>query len=75
LKLVKETAGNILEAIGIDSRTQVVQQLIERIDKWKYMKLKSFYTTKEMVTKLNEETATGMEENFCQLYFRQETDN
>jgi hypothetical protein len=30
---------------------QVVQQLRERIDKWNYMKLKSFCTTKEMVSK------------------------
>jgi hypothetical protein len=30
----------------------VSQQLRERIDKWDYMKLKSFSTTKEMVSKL-----------------------
>jgi hypothetical protein len=30
----------------------MTQQVRERIDKWNYMKLKSFYTTKEMVTKL-----------------------
>jgi hypothetical protein len=30
----------------------VAQQLRERIDKWDYMKLKSFCTTKEMVSKL-----------------------
>jgi hypothetical protein len=30
----------------------MAQQLRERIDKWVYMQLKSFYTTKEMVTKL-----------------------
>jgi hypothetical protein len=29
----------------------VAQQLRERIDKWDYMKLKSFCTTKEMVSK------------------------
>jgi hypothetical protein len=36
--------------IGKDflSRTQAVQQLRERIDKWNYMKLKSFCTTKEL---------------------------
>jgi hypothetical protein len=32
-------------------KTQVSQQLGERMDKWDYMKLKSF-TTKEMVSKL-----------------------
>jgi hypothetical protein len=46
-----------LESIGIGkdflSKTQVAQQLRERIDKWDYMKLKSFYTTKEMISKLN----------------------
>jgi hypothetical protein len=30
----------------------VAQQLRERFDKWNYMKLKSFCTTKEMVSKL-----------------------
>jgi hypothetical protein len=56
LKLVQERAGNTLEATGIGSgflsRTQLAQQLRERIDKWNYMKLKSFCTTKEMVSKL-----------------------
>jgi hypothetical protein len=28
------------------------QQLRERMDKWDYMKLKIFYTTEEMVSKL-----------------------
>jgi hypothetical protein len=35
------------------SRIQMAQQLRERIDKWDYMKLKSFCITKEMVSKLN----------------------
>jgi hypothetical protein len=52
LKIVQERARNALEAIGIGkdflSRTQEAQQLIERIDKWNYMKLKSFCTIKEM---------------------------
>jgi hypothetical protein len=56
LKLVQEKAGNTLEAIGISrnflGRTQVAQQLRERFDKWHYMKLKSFCTTKEMFSKL-----------------------
>jgi hypothetical protein len=36
-------------AIGKDflSRTQMAQQLREMIDKWDYLKLKSFCTTKE----------------------------
>jgi hypothetical protein len=56
LKLVQERAGNTLEAIGIGkdflNRTQVAQQLRERMDKWNYKKLKSFCTTKEMISKL-----------------------
>jgi hypothetical protein len=52
LQLVQERAGNILEAIGIDkdflSRTQVAQQLRERMDEWNYMKLKSFCTTEKL---------------------------
>jgi hypothetical protein len=48
MKLVQERAGNTLAAIGIGndffSRTQVAQQLRERIDKLDYMKLKSFCT-------------------------------
>jgi hypothetical protein len=41
-------------AIGKDflNRTQVAQQLRERMDKWDFIKLKSFCTTKEMVSKL-----------------------
>jgi hypothetical protein len=56
LTLVQERAGNTLEAIGIGkeflSRTLAAQQLRERRDKRDYLKLKSFCTTKEMVSKL-----------------------
>jgi hypothetical protein len=56
LQLVNERAGNTLEAIGIGkdflSRIPEAQQLRERMDKWDYMKLKNFCTTKEMVSKL-----------------------
>jgi hypothetical protein len=56
LQLVQERAGNTLEAIGIPkdflSRTPAAQQLRERMDKWDYMKLKGFCSTKEMVSKL-----------------------
>jgi hypothetical protein len=40
--------------IGKDflTRTPAVQQLRERMDKWEYIKLKSFCTAKEMVFKL-----------------------
>jgi hypothetical protein len=50
LKLVQERTRKTVELIGIDNnflnRTQMAQQLRERIDKWDYMKLKSFCTTK-----------------------------
>jgi hypothetical protein len=56
LKLVQERVGNTLEAIRIGkdflSRTPAAQQLRERMDKWDYIKLKSFCTRKEMVSKL-----------------------
>jgi murein L,D-transpeptidase YafK len=56
LKLVQERAGDTLEAIGIGkdflNRTPSAQQLRKRMDKWDYIKLKSFSTTKEMVSKL-----------------------
>jgi CTP-dependent riboflavin kinase len=45
LKLVQEIAGYIMKTMGLGkgflSRTQVAQQLREKIDKWDYMKLKS----------------------------------
>jgi hypothetical protein len=54
LKFVQKRTGNTLETIGIGkeffSRTPAAQQLRERIDKWDYMKFKSFYITKEMVS-------------------------
>jgi hypothetical protein len=56
LKLVQETADNTLELIGIGNDfingTQMTQQVRERIDKWDYMKLKSFWRTKEIISKL-----------------------
>jgi hypothetical protein len=56
LTLVQERAGNTLEAIGIGkdflSRSPASQPLRERMDKLDYMKLKSFCTTKEMVSNL-----------------------
>jgi hypothetical protein len=50
LKLVEERPANTLETIVMDkdflSRTQVAQKIIERIDKWDYLKLKCFCATK-----------------------------
>jgi hypothetical protein len=78
LKLVQERAGNTLEVIGIGknflSRTPAAQQLRERMDRWDFIKLKSFFTTKVMVSKLKK-TNHRVEENICQLYIRQRTDN
>jgi hypothetical protein len=50
LNLVQERAGNTLDAIGIGkdflNRTPAAKQLRERMDKWDYVKLKSFCITK-----------------------------
>jgi hypothetical protein len=56
LQLIQEGAGNTLELIGIGkdflNKTPTTQQLRERMDKWDFIKLRSFCTTKEMVSKL-----------------------
>jgi hypothetical protein len=56
LQLVHKRIGNTLETIGIVkdllNRTPGAQQLTERMDNWEHMKLKSFCTIKEMVSKL-----------------------
>jgi hypothetical protein len=56
LKLVQERVGNTLEVIGIGknflNRIPAAQQLRDNIDKWDFIKLKSFGSTKEMVSKL-----------------------
>jgi hypothetical protein len=53
---VQARAENTLEAIDIGntflSRTQMAQQLRERVNKWDYTKSKNFYAQKEMVSKL-----------------------
>jgi hypothetical protein len=56
LKLLQKGAGNTLEVIdtGKDflNTMPAAQQLRERMDKWDFIKLKIFCTTKEMVSKL-----------------------
>jgi hypothetical protein len=56
LNLVQEEAGNTLELIGISkeflNRTPAAQQLRERMEKWDFIKLKSFCTTKEIFSKM-----------------------
>jgi mitochondrial fission protein ELM1 len=55
--LVQERAGNTLQVIGIGkdflNRTPAAHQLREKMDKWDFIKLKSFCIKKEMVSKLN----------------------
>jgi hypothetical protein len=57
LKLVQERVGNTLEVTGIGkdflNGTPAVQQLRESIDKLDFIKLKSFGSTKEMLSKLS----------------------
>jgi hypothetical protein len=54
--LVHERAGNTFEEISIGkdflNRIPAAQQLRQSIDKWDFIKLKSFCSTKEMVSKL-----------------------
>jgi hypothetical protein len=68
LKLVQETVGNTLELIGTGkvflNKTPAAQQLRESIDRWDFIKLKSFCTTKEMVSKLKR-THTEWEKIFA----------
>jgi hypothetical protein len=56
LKISQERAGNTLELIGVGNdflnQTQMAQQLRESTEKWDCMKLKSFCTTKDTVSKL-----------------------
>jgi hypothetical protein len=56
VKLIQEKLGTTLNHMGIGNNfmtgTPMAQQLRESIDKWDYMKLKSFCTAKETVTRL-----------------------
>jgi hypothetical protein len=68
LKLIQERIGNTLELVGIDknflNETPAAQQLRDSIDKWDLIKLKSFCSTKEMVSKLKR-TPTEWEKIFA----------
>jgi hypothetical protein len=52
--LVLERVGNTLELIGVGKSflngTPAAQQLRDSIDKWDFIKLKSFCSSKEMVS-------------------------
>jgi hypothetical protein len=65
--LVQERVGNTLELVGIGKNflyeTPAAQQLRDSIDKWDFIKRKSF-STKEMVSKLKR-TPTEWEKIFA----------
>jgi hypothetical protein len=56
LKQLQEVVGNTLEHIGRGNnflrRTQKAQHLKERMKKWDCVKLKSFFTAKESITRI-----------------------
>jgi hypothetical protein len=56
LKKLQKAVGNTLQQIGIGNvflnRTRKAQYLRETMNKWDCIKLKSFCTTKERVTRL-----------------------
>jgi hypothetical protein len=66
--LIPERVGTTLELVGIGknflNKTPVAQQLRDSIDKWDLIKLKSFCSSKEMVSKLNR-TPTEWEKIFA----------
>jgi hypothetical protein len=67
LKLIQEKVGNTLELVGIGknifNETATAQQLRDSIDKWDLIKLKSFCSSKEMISKLKR-TPTEWEKIF-----------
>jgi hypothetical protein len=66
--LAQERVGNTLELISIGkiflNGTPAAQQLRDSIDKWDFIKLKSFCSTKEMFFKLKR-TPTELEKIFA----------
>jgi hypothetical protein len=65
---IQERVGNTLELVGMGKNflngTPAAQQLRDSIDKWDFIKLKSFCSTKEMVSKLKR-TSTEWEKIFA----------
>jgi hypothetical protein len=65
--LIQEWVGNILELVGIGknflNETPAAQQLRDNVDKWDLIKLKSFCSSKKMVSKLKR-TPTEWEKIF-----------
>jgi hypothetical protein len=68
LKLLQERVGNTLELVGIGKNflngTPAAQQLRDSIDKWDLIKLKSFCSSRKMVSKLKR-TPTEWEKIFA----------
>jgi hypothetical protein len=68
VKLIQERVGNTLELVGIGKNflngNLGAQQLRDSIDKWDFIKLKSFCSTKQMVSKLKR-TPTEWEKIFA----------
>jgi hypothetical protein len=66
--LIQERVGNTLELVDIGNNflngTPAAQQPRDSIDKWDFIKLKSFCSTKEMVSKLKR-TPTEWEKIFA----------
>jgi hypothetical protein len=71
LKIVQERAGNTLELVGIGkdflNRTQMAEQLKERIDKWEYIKTKKVLHNKRNCHQ-TEAAAHKMVANLYQVY-------
>jgi hypothetical protein len=63
VKLLQERIGKTLEHIHTGNNflngTPTAEQLRERIDKWDYMKLKSFCTAKETATRMKRQSMDG----------------
>jgi hypothetical protein len=66
--LIQKRVGTTLELVGIGKNflngTPAAQQLRDSIDKWYFIKLKSFCSSKEMVSKLKR-TPTEWEKIFA----------
>jgi hypothetical protein len=75
--LIQERVGNTLELVGIGKNflngTSAAQQLRDSIDKWDFIKLKSFCSSKEMVSKLKR-TPPDWVKIFA-IYTSESTDN
>jgi hypothetical protein len=66
--LIQERVGATLELVGIGKNffngTPAAQKLRDSIDNWDFIKLKSFCSSKEMVSKLKR-TPTEWEKTFA----------